>query len=127
MNWPIDSRKDDYYINEQGMYELTFASQQPKAKDFKKHCCNMMFPHIRQQLIKKMEKDYQEALEEKNAAQRDVYQAQLEKCQDQIHDLVINRHVPRANDPGKDNIVTIIERTYCQGQHAKYSISKSTH
>ena len=43
-------------------------------------------------------------------AQIDVYQAQLQKCQDQIRDLIINRHVPRANDPGKDNIVMIIEK-----------------
>ena len=36
-------------------------------------------------------------------AQRDVYQAQ-------VRDLIINRHVPRAKDPGKDNIVMIIEK-----------------
>ena len=44
-------------------------------------------------------------------AQRDVYQAQPQKCQDQIRDFIINRHVPRVNDPGKDNIVMIIEKT----------------
>ena len=42
--------------------------------------------------------------------QRDVYQTQLQRCQDQIHDLIINRHEPCANDPGKDNIVIIIEK-----------------
>ena len=42
--------------------------------------------------------------------QPDVYQAQLQRCHDQIHDLIINRHAPRANDPGKDNIVMIIEK-----------------
>ena len=36
-------------------------------------------------------------------AQRDVYQAQA--C-----DLIINRHVPRAKDLGKDNMVMIIEK-----------------
>ena len=36
-------------------------------------------------------------------AQRDVYQAQ-------VRDLIINRHVPHAKDPGKDNIVMIIEK-----------------
>ena len=35
-------------------------------------------------------------------AQRNVYQTQLQRYQDQIHDLIINRHVPRANDLGKD-------------------------
>ena len=43
-------------------------------------------------------------------AKRDVYQTQLQRCQDQIHDLIINHHVPRANDPSKDNIVMIIEK-----------------
>ena len=43
-------------------------------------------------------------------AQRDVCQVQLLKCQNQICDLVINRRVPRANDPRKDNIVMIIEK-----------------
>ena len=43
-------------------------------------------------------------------AQRDVYQAQLEKFQGQVRDLIINRHVLRVNDPGKDNIVMIIEK-----------------
>ena len=30
--------------------------------------------------------------------QRDVYQAQVQRYQKQIHDLIITRHVPRAND-----------------------------
>ena len=32
MNCPRGSRKDDYYINEEGMYELVFGSQQLNAK-----------------------------------------------------------------------------------------------
>ena len=44
------------------MYELLFSSQQPKAKDFREHCCNMLFPHIRQQLTDKMENDHQLAI-----------------------------------------------------------------
>ena len=36
--------------------------------------------------------------------QRNVCQAQLQRCQDQIHDLIINRHVSCVNDPGKGNI-----------------------
>ena len=46
MGCPRDSRKDGYYINEEGMYELGFGSKQPKAKHFRKHCCNVMFPRI---------------------------------------------------------------------------------
>ena len=31
-NWPIDSQKYDYYINEEEMNELVFGSQQPEDK-----------------------------------------------------------------------------------------------
>ena len=68
VNWPKDSRKDDYYINEEGMHELIFGSQQPKAKNFRKHCCNVMFPQIRQQLAIKTKEKHQQAVEEKDAA-----------------------------------------------------------
>lgn len=44
-------------------------------------------------------------------AQQNVYRTLLQRCQDQIHGLIIIRHVPRANDPGKDKIVLIIEKT----------------
>ena len=42
-------------------------------------------------------------------AQRDVYKDQLQKCQDIITHLK-KRYVPHAKDPGKDNIVMIIEK-----------------
>ena len=57
VNWPSDSRKDDYYLNEEGMYEVLFGSQQPLAKKLRKHCCNVMFLHIRQQLTDKLLED----------------------------------------------------------------------
>ena len=41
--------------------------------------------------------------------QRDVYKDQLQKFQDIITHLKI-RHVPHAKDPGKDNVVMIIEK-----------------
>ena len=49
MDWLKDSQKYDIYINEEGMYELLSSSQQPKAKDFRRQCCNVLFAHIRQQ------------------------------------------------------------------------------
>ena len=42
------------YTNEEGMYELLFSSQQPKTKDFRRHCCNVMFPRIQRQLSDKL-------------------------------------------------------------------------
>ena len=61
-----DSQKYDIYINEEGMYEIVFSSQQPKAKDFRRHCCNMLFPHVRQWLRNKTQEEHQQAIEEKD-------------------------------------------------------------
>ena len=55
IKWPKDSQKYDSYTNEEGIYKLLFSSQQPKAKEFRRHCCNVLFPHVRQQLTKKNE------------------------------------------------------------------------
>ena len=54
MVWPKDSRKGDYYINEKVMYELLLSSQHSKTENFRKHYCNVMFSHFRQQLTNKM-------------------------------------------------------------------------
>ena len=64
VDWPKDSQNFDIYISEEGMYELLFSSQQPKAKEFRKHCCNVLFPHVQQQLTNKMKEDHQQAMEE---------------------------------------------------------------
>ena len=75
LEWPPDSRKDEYYLNEEGMYELLFSSQQPLVKKLRKHYCNVMFPHICKQLTNKMVEEHQRAIrkrenviEEKDAA-----------------------------------------------------------
>ena len=44
------------------MYEIVFSSQQPKAKDFRRHCCNVLFSHVQQQLTIKMKEDHQQAI-----------------------------------------------------------------
>ena len=53
LDWPKDSQKYDIYINEERMHEIVFTSQQPKAKDFIRHCCNVLLSHVRQQLSDK--------------------------------------------------------------------------
>ena len=40
--WPKDSQRFDININEEATYKLLFSSQQPKAKDFRRHCCNVL-------------------------------------------------------------------------------------
>ena len=140
VDWPKDSQKYDIYINKEGIYELLISSQQSKAKNFRKHCCNVMFPHIRQQLTDKMVDDlrheHQHIIEEKDAvlafinddlqdrenqiqaiqyenvafqAQRDLYQAQLQRCEDTITHLRA-RYVDHASYPGKDNIIIIVRK-----------------
>ena len=111
------------------MYEIVFSSQQPKGKEFKRHSCNVLFPHVRQQLTIKMKEDHQQAIEEKDAAiallnddlqkreyenlalraQKNVYQAELQKCQGTITHLK-TRYVLYARDPGKDNIIIIVRK-----------------
>ena len=127
--WPKDSQNYDIYINEEGMYEIVFSSQQSKAKDFRRHCCNVLFPHLRQQLTNKMSEHHQQTIKEKDVAttllsddlknrehdnvalqaQRDVYKDQLQKFQD-IITHVKTRHVPHASDPGKDTLIIIVHK-----------------
>ena len=171
VDWPKDSQKYGIYTNEERMYELLFSSQQPKAKDFRRHCCNVLFPHVRQQLsnklhameiedlrgrvqalqftneeerqihqqkILRLNEDHQQAIKEKDAAfallnddlqncefenvaleaQRDVYQAQVQRCQDTIIHLR-TCYVDHARDPGKGNII-IIARKHTTSANDKY-------
>ena len=55
---PKDSENFDIYINQEGMYDLLLSSQQSKAKKFRKHCCNEMFPYVLQQLTNKMKEHH---------------------------------------------------------------------
>ena len=59
-------KKYDIYVNEEGMFEIVFPSQQPKAKDFRRHWCNVLFPHFLQQLTSKIQEKHQQAIEEKD-------------------------------------------------------------
>ena len=88
-----------------------------------------------------MKEHHQQAIEEKDAViafmnddlqiqaikhdnvalqtQRDVCKDQLQKCQDIITHLMI-RHVPHVKNPGKDNIVMIIEKNNAPEEHELY-------
>ena len=144
------------------MYELLFSSQQPKKKDFRRLCWNVLSSHIRQQpsdkshamqiedltsraqtleftneegsqtlqqRILRLNEDYRQAIEEKDAtiallnddlqnreyenvalqAQKVAYQAELQKCEDIITHLK-TCYVTHAGDPGKDNIIIIVRK-----------------
>ena len=106
-------------------------SQKGKGKTLKHHILKDFVPCGFDARIEEIQEKHRQDIKQKDAvipllnnylqnleyekvalqAQRDVYQAQPQKCQDQIRDFIINRQVPRVNDPGKDNIVMIIEKT----------------
>ena len=113
------------------MNGMLFSRQQPKAKDFRKHCCNVMFPHIRQQLTENMVNDLRrehqqaisfeiqsthqeafEAIQYKNIGLQDKIRArnqQTERWEDTITYLR-EFYAEHARDPGKENIFIIVQK-----------------
>ena len=126
VNWPKDSQKYDLYINEEGMYELLFSSQQPLVKKLRKHCCNIMFPHIRQQLTDKMVEEHQRAV---TVLKEDIQHKdeQIVIYENRIAHLR-QRYVDHAKDPGLDNIVIIVRKHTTSDEdlnfHLPYYISR---
>ena len=121
LEWPKNSQPDEYYINEDGMYELLFSSQQQKAKVFRKYCCNEMFPRICKQLVDKMQEDHQKAIEERDTRIQAIENEnvglqgeirakdqQIEASQERIEDLIANRHVPRSG--AIDTVLVVVEK-----------------
>ena len=90
MDWPMNSRKDGYCINEEGMNKLVFRSQQHKAKNFRKHFCNVIFPRTRQAITGR---DNQiQTLEFTNEEERQ----EILSLNEEVNDLMANRHVTRC-------------------------------
>ena len=130
VKWPTDSRKDEYYINEEGMYELAFTSQQKEAKEFRKYCFNVMFPQIRQKLvdidlessnrrhqlaIEDMGREHQQAIEAKDTAlamlNDDLDESQREYAiLEYRYEQLETRAVPYLEDPKKDNGIVVIQK-----------------
>ena len=90
MDWPMNSRKDGYCINEEGMNKLVFRSQQHKAKNFRKHFCNVIFPRT-QQAITGRDNQIQ-TLEFTNEEERQ----EILSLNEEVTDLMANRHVTRC-------------------------------
>ena len=104
LNWPKDSRKDDYYINEEGMNELVFTSQQDKAKAFRKYCCNELFPKIRKLLVDKM-------LEEKDT-QLALLNDDLTESEDLVRQLEYNNTGLQGEIRAKDEELAVLRQRY---------------
>ena len=98
VNWPRDSQNYD----EEGMYKLLFSSQQPKAKAFRKHFCNVLFPHVRQQLSDKLHAmeiedltSRVQALEFNNEEECQAHPQEILRFNEEIDDLIANRYIAR--------------------------------
>ena len=109
VNWPRDSQKLDLYITEEGMYELLFLSQQPKAEDFRRHCCNVLFLHVRQRLTEKMKEDHQQAIEEKDAALA-LITDDLQGCDNQIQAIQYQNVGLQGEIRAKDQQIATLQR-----------------
>ena len=72
------------------MHELLLSRQQPKAKDFRRHCCNVLFPHVRQQLS-----DRSHAME-------------IEGLTSRVQALEITNHVHRHTIEEKDAAIALL-------------------
>ena len=136
MDWPKDSRKGDYYTNEAGMYELLFSSQQPKTKDFRRHCCNVMFPQIRRQLTNKIKEEHQQAIEEKDTIiallnddlkNREYENVGLQgeiRAKDQQIVALQRRYLGYLSDEDKNNGISIIAKNKEEEKYPYISICR---
>ena len=132
------------------MYQLFFSSQQPMAKDFRRHCFNVLFPHVRQQLSDKshaMEIEgltncvqaveitneaHQQAIEEKDATTAllngDLKNRKYEKVglqgeirsKDQQIASFQKRYVGYLSDEDKNNGIRTSQRTMMKQSIHKY-------
>ena len=114
VDWSKDSQKYNIYINKEGLYETVFSSQQPKAKDFRRHCCNELFPHVQQRFTNKIQEEHQQAIEEKdNQIQaleftNEKHRQKILRLNDEIDVLIKNRHVLRCGY--FDNVLCFIKK-----------------
>ena len=96
MDWPRDS------------------SQQPKAKDFRRHCYNVLLTQIRRQLTTKMKEEHQQSITGRdNQIQaleftNEEHQQEILRPNEEINDLIANRHVTRRGYFG--NVLCFVEK-----------------
>ena len=128
--------KTNKFLSFFGVIYVIVNSKKDKGKVLKEHILKDIVPRGFDIRIEEIQEKHRQAIIEKDAAivllnddlknrdkqiqaiqyqnvalqaQRDVYKDQLQKCQDIITHLKTS-HVPHAKDPGKNNIVMIIEK-----------------
>ena len=126
INRPKDSQKYNIYINEEETYELLFSRQQPKTKNFRRHCFNLLFPYVWQWLSDKLHAmeiedltSRVQALDFANEEKCQAHQQQIlrlneddrqsmKEKEQQINDLIANRYVARHGC--FDNVLCFIKK-----------------
>ena len=114
MDWSKDSRKDDQYVYEEGMYEMVFSSQQLKTRHFSRLYCNVLFLHFRQWLTNKIQEEHRQAIEEKSNQIKTLeftnekHQQKILGLNEAIDGLIKNRHVTRRRY--FDNVLCFIKK-----------------
>ena len=120
--------KDTVLLKESGLYCFLLRCKRDEAESLMEWAMETVLPREVRKLASVIEEkdaaltllndDLQnhdnqiQAIEYENVAlqaQRDVYQAQLQKCQDTIIHLK-TRYVDHARDPGKENIIIIVRK-----------------
>ena len=121
--------KMDKFLSVFGVMYVIVNSQKDKGKALKEHILKDIVPRGFDARVKEIQEKHRQAIEEKDAAiallnddlknreydnvalqaQKGVYKDQLQKRQDIITHLR-TRYLDHAKDPGKDNIVMIIDK-----------------
>ena len=123
-----DAQDHNIFISLTGALLVTVNSQKDNGKALKKHTLKDIVPCGFEAKIEEIQEKHRHAIEEKVATiallnddlqdckyenvvyrHKGIYKDQLQKCQDIITHLRTH-HVPCAKDPGKGNIVMIIEK-----------------
>ena len=123
-------KEDTVLLKESDLYGFLMRCKKPKVEPFMEWVVKTILPREVQKLTSTIdEKDaaialLNDDLQNRNyenvalQAQKDIYQAELQECQDTIIHLK-TRYVPHAKDPDKGNII-IIERKHTTPVKDKY-------
>ena len=114
-----DAKDHDIFISLTGALYVTVNSRKDKSKALKKHILKDIVPRGFDARIEEIQEKHRQAIKEKDVAlallnhdlqnreyenvalqaQKDVYHAELQKCQDTTTHLK-TRYVPHARNPG---------------------------
>ena len=121
------NRKNTIFaLMEKGCINCYFQ-QQPKTKEFRRHCCNVLLPHVRQQLTNKMKEEKYATIallndDLKNREHKNVgLQGEL-KAKDQQIAALQRRYVDYLLDEDKNNGISIIVKNNEETEYQHISI-----